>query len=124
MEKPQDQIRFENIYLDSKGGFWSHYEPGTMGNILHWLHVFGTLNIAEGVQIGNGQVTWFGRPMCKYKDNPECPDVPYFYDLQYPEFVFILINQEIYLNGLKKYPEYVEDADRRYQQMSDYINGK
>jgi hypothetical protein len=111
MEKSQEQIGFENLYLNSKGGFWAHYEPGTMGNILHWLHVYGTLNIAESVQLGDGKITWYGRPMLKYRDNPECPDVPYFYDLDdnyKGKFDFILINQERYLNGLKKFPKFVE----------------
>jgi len=115
-EMTQEEIRFSNLYHESKGGFWSRYEAGTMGNILHWLQTFGTLNIAEGVQVGNGQITWFGRPMLKYKDNPECSDVPYFYDLEYPEFKFILVNQEIYLEGIKKFPNLVEEIDNKYEQ--------
>ena len=124
MEKSQEQIRFENLYLDSKGGFWAHYAPGTMGNILHWLQTFGTLNIAEGVQVGGGNITWFERPMLKYKDNPECPDIPYFYDLEYPEFEFILYNQESYLNGLKKFPEFVKETDERYEETRKLLNIK
>lgn len=113
-EKSQEEIRFTNLYYESKSSFWSRYEPGTMGNILHWLYVYGTLNIAEGVQLGEGKITWFGRPMLKYCDNPECPDVPYFYDLEYPEFKFILINQETYLEGLKKFPNLVAEIDNKY----------
>ena len=114
MEKSQEEIRFTNLYYDSKGGFWRHYKPGSMGNILHWIYVYGTLNLAEGVQVGEGQITWFGRPLMKHKDNPECPDVPYFYDLEYPEFGFILKNQEAYLDGLKKFPKLVEEIDKKY----------
>jgi len=115
MKKTQEEIRFENLYYESMGGFWRHYAPGTMGNILHWLHTFGTLNIAEGVQLGDGQITWFGRPMLKYKDNPECPDVPFFYDLEYPEFEFIMHNQKIYLDGVKKFPKLVEEINKKYE---------
>ena len=117
----QEVIRFSNLYHESKGGFWRHYKPGTMGNILHWLQTFGTLNIAEGVQLGDGQISWFGRPMLKYRDNPDCPDVPYFYDLQYPEFQFILVNQEIYLGGLKKFPKLVEEIDRKYKEAKEAL---
>lgn len=124
MEKSQEEIRFTNLYYESKGGFWAHYAPGTMGNILHWIHTYGTLNLAEGVQLGNGQITWFGRPMMKYKDNPECPDVPYFYDLQYPEFQFILVNQEIYLDGLKKFPNLVEEIDHKYDEVRELFKKK
>jgi hypothetical protein len=120
-EKTQEEIRFSNLYRDSKGSFWSHYEPGTMGNILHWLQTFGTLNIAEGVQLGNGQITWFGRPMLKYKDNPECPDVPYFYDLEYPEFQFILINQRRYLEGLKKFSNLVAEIDKKDEEIKQAL---
>jgi hypothetical protein len=115
-EKSQEEICFENLYYESMGGFWRHYKPGSMGNILHWLQTFGTLNIAEGVQLGDGQITWFGRLMLKYRDNPECPDVPYFYDLEYPEFKFILHNQKVYLDGLKKFPKLVEEINGRYEE--------
>ena len=118
MEKTQEEIRFTNLYYESKGGFWRHYEPGTLGNILHWLQTYGTLNLAEGVQLGNGQITWFGRDLMKYKENPECPDVPYFYDLNpyyKGNFDFVLHNQEIYLNGLKKFPNLVKEIDEKYE---------
>lgn len=120
-EKTQEEIRFTNLYYESKGGFWAHYKPHTMGNILHWLYVYGTLNIAEGVQVGNGQITWFGRPMLKYRDNPEYPDVPYFYDLEYPEFKFILINQETYLEGLKNFPNLVAEIDKKYAETKEAL---
>jgi hypothetical protein len=123
-EKTQEEIRFTNLYYESKSGFWGHYAPGTMGNILHWIHTYGTLNIAEGVQLGDGQITWFGRPMMKYKDNPECPDVPYFYDLEYPEFQFILINQKIYLDGLKKFPNLVKEIDQKYEDVRELFRKK
>ncbi|MDX1286206.1 MAG: hypothetical protein R3182_14400 [Draconibacterium sp.] len=121
MEKSQEEIRFTNLYYESKGGFWRHYEPGTMGNILHWIHTYGTLNLAEGVQLGNGQITWFGRDMMKYKENPECPDVPYFYDLKYPEFQFLIENQKVYLEGLKKFPKLVEEIDAKYNEFKKIL---
>lgn len=116
MEKTQEEIRFTNLYYDSMGGFWAHYAPHTMGNIIHWIQTYGTLNIAEGVQLGNGQVTWFGRNLMKYKYMPDHPDVPYFYDLEYPEFGFILKNQEIYLDGIKKFPNLVEEINNKYEE--------
>jgi len=121
MEKTQEEIKFTNLYYESMGGFWKHYAPDTLGNILHWLQTFGTLNIAENVQVGNGQITWYGRPMLKWKDNPECPDVPLFYDLEYPEFEFIMINQKVYLDGLEKFPKLVEEINAKYDEAREWF---
>lgn len=122
MEKSQEQIRFENLYLDSKGGFWKHYAPHTLGSVIHWLHVFGTLNIAENVQLGDGKITWYGRPMLKYKYTEENPNVPFFYDLEYDEFKFIMINQDVYLDGIKKFPNLVAEIDEKYDEYRELFN--
>jgi hypothetical protein len=123
MEKTQEQIRFENMYYKSMGGFWRHYAPTTMGNVIHWLHTYGTLHFAETVQIGEGQITLYSKPILKWKDNPACPDVPYFYDLEDPKYDFILQNQEIYLDGLKKFPTLVADIDKKYAEAREWLNG-
>ena len=121
MEKTQEEIRFTNLYYESMGGFWSHYAPHTMGNILHWIHTYGTLHIAEMVQLGGGQISYHGKPLMKHKDNPECPDVPYFYDLEQSEYEFIIKNQKIYLDGLKKFPKLVEEINARYDEAREWF---
>lgn len=123
MEKSQEQIKFENLYLDSMGGFWKHYSPHTMGSIIHWIHTFSTLNIAENIQLGDGRITYGGKPMLKYKYTKENPDIPFFYDLEQDEYNFILTNQKIYLDGLKKFPKFVVEINEKYDEYRELFNG-
>ena len=121
MEKSQDQIKLENLHTKHLGGWWGTYPPKSLGNIIHWLYTYGTLDIAERVTVGDGEIHWFGRLMLKFKFMDENPEIPFFYDLEYPEYDFILINQEKYLDGLKKFPKFVEEYNNKYNEMKNSL---
>ena len=122
MEKSQEQIRFENVYLDSMGGFWKHYAPQTAGNVIHWIHTYGNLSIAENIRLGDGKISFGGEPLLKYKYTEENPDIPYFYDLEQEKYDFIVKNQKIYLDGIKKFTTFVEETNKRYDDFRDFFN--
>jgi hypothetical protein len=114
--KPQDQIIFENLYLRHKGGWWRNKPFNSLGNVIHWLYVYGTLQIAEICTVGDGYVKYHDF-MMKFKFTDENPHIPYFYDLDNENFNFILENQMYYLDGLKKFPTFVIETNKRYENV-------
>ena len=126
MEKNnQNKIQFENLHTKHLGGWWGSSPTKSLGNIIHWLYTYGTLNIAENVTVGDGEVHWFGQLMVKFKFTEENPEIPYFYDLEYPEYSFILINQEKYLQGLNDFPKLVEEHYNRRKEIREALkNGR
>ena len=115
-KKNQNKIQFENLHTKHLGGWWGNSPIKSLGNIIHWLYTYGTLDIAEQVTVGDGEVHWFGRLMVKFKYTEENPEIPFFYDLEYPEYEFIMINQEKYLQGLKDFSEFAEKYNERYNE--------
>jgi len=116
MEKPQEQIHFENLYLRHKSGWWRDKPFESLGNIIHWLYVYGTMQIAENCIVGDGYVKYHDFYM-KFKFTDENPHMPYFYDLNDEKYDFILKSQEYYLNGLKKFPIFVVEIDEKYNMI-------
>lgn len=122
-EKSQDQIHFENLYVKHKGGWWTNHPSQSVGNIIHWLYVYGTLDIAERVTVGNGFVNLYDKPLCQFKFTEENPNLPYFFDFIDPEkYDFIINSQNHYLNGLKKFPKFVEEIDQKYKEIKNLVN--
>lgn len=114
--KLQDQIIFENLYYRHKGGWWRNKPFGSLGNIIHWLYVYGTLQIAETCQVGDGYIKSYNLNL-NFKFTDENPHIPYFYNLDNENFNFILENQKYYLDGLKKFPTFVVEVDEKYNEM-------
>lgn len=121
-EKSQKQISFENLYLRHKGGWWRNKPFHSLGNIIHWLYVYGTLHIAENCTVGNGYINCHDLNM-KFKFTDENPHIPYFYDLDNKKYIFILENQKDYLDGLKKFTTFVKEIDEKYNEIKKMING-
>lgn len=117
--KSQEQIRFENLYTSHYGGWWKNYSPKSIGNIIHWIYVFGTLTMAETVTIGDNKIYWHGNLLMKFK---YLDDMPYFYELQDEKYQFIIDNQEIYLKGLKKFSKFVKEIDEKYSEIKQMLN--
>lgn len=122
-EKSQEQIIFENLHSSHLGGWWRSYPPKSLGNVIHWIYVYGKLDIAERVTVGDGEVHDQGYLFMRFKFTEENPDIPYFYDLQSDKYDYIIDNQEYYLSGLKKFPEYVKMMDERYGEIRKMLNG-
>ena len=120
-EKPQEQIIFENLYLKHKGGWWRNHPFESLGNIIHWLYVYGTLQIAENCTVGDGYVNYHNFNI-KFKFTDEHPHIPYFYSLDNDKYDFILENQMYYLDGLKKFPTFVKEIDEKYNEIKKMIN--
>lgn len=114
--KPQHQIIFENLYIKHKGGWWRNKPFKSLGNIIHWLYVYGTLGIAEICTVGDGYVKYYEFTM-KFKFTDEYPHIPYFYDLDNDKYDFILENQMYYLDGLNKFPTFVVETQERYNEV-------
>lgn len=120
MNKSQKQISFENLYLRHKSGWWRNHPFESLGNIIHWLYVYGTLQIAENCTVGNRYVNYHNFTM-KFKFADENPHIPYFYDLDNNKYDFILKSQEDYLDGLKNFPTFVKEIDEKYNEMRKII---
>lgn len=120
-EKSQEQIIFENLHTSHYSGWWGNYPSKSLGNIIHWIYVYGTLAMAENVIVGDNEIHLRGNLLMKYK---YVNDIPYFYDLQDEKYQFIIDNQEIYLNGLKNCPEFVEEIDKKYSALKKIFKSK
>jgi len=75
----QFSIRWDNTYMNSLGGHWGQYKYPAFGNILHWLHAFGSFEMAEQGIIGDGIVKLHGQFVASYEMDDE---------LQRPVFKF------------------------------------
>ena len=119
-DKSQEQIIFENLYRTHKGGWWRNHPFRSVGNVIHWLYVYGTLQIAELCTVGDGYVEYHDMRM-KFKFTDENPHIPHFYGLDNEKYSFILKNQEYYLNGLKKFPEFVAETNKKYDTLKTLL---
>jgi hypothetical protein len=115
MEKSQDQISFENLHSRHLTGFWKEYELPSLGNVIHWIYVYCNLDIAEMVTVGDGVIMLYGESFLEYEHRD---GIPYFFNLVNPKYDFILANQKYYLDGLIKYPEYVEKMKKMYESLN------
>lgn len=120
-EKPQEQIIFENLYYKHKGGWWRTYKAPSLGNVIHWLYVYGTLNIAEQVTVGDGIINLHGKHFCDYSYVEDNPNMPIFFNLQDEKYDFVLENQKYFLVGLNKFNKFVETIDERYSYYEKII---
>lgn len=112
-EKSQHQIRFENLFIRSLGGWWSGYAPESVGNIIHWVYVFSErLDTAENITVGNNEVRLHGKRMAKIEMD-EALQMPIFTDIDYYEH--FEQNQKIFHEGLKIYKDFVREWGKRYQ---------
>jgi hypothetical protein len=93
----QFQIQFENMYSNI-GNCWSKYKYPALGNILSWLYVYGTFDMAENSIIGDGTVKYHGEQIATYymDDNLEMPVFEFIMKYDWVQF-----KQEIFLEGLK-----------------------
>lgn len=107
MEKSQEQIRFENMYVDSIGGWWSEYPLGSAGNIIHWIYVYTMLRIADSVTVGENEVQLYEKPLARFVIDEE-RQMPIFIILNNDIDPNFYENQEIFLQGLKDYPEFIK----------------
>ncbi len=104
MEKTQHQIIFENTYLKHLTGWWKRYPYPALGSIIHWIYVYGTLNMAERIQVGDDEVKYNGKVLATivYDDNLKMPIFSFN-----EEYEFMQKTQTIYIEGLTQYPEYI-----------------
>src|SRR5687768_12573120 len=109
MEKPQEQIIFENICMDRCLGDYRNYPLNSVGNICHWLRALGFRDY-DRVQIGwrndIGTVSFWGKTIATYRISDE---------LQMPVFAFdnehkwLQHQQDTYLAGLSKFDNPYKD---------------
>lgn len=112
-EKGTDQFRihFENLLTKKLSGYARSYKFNSVGNIIHWLYVYGTLEVAESVQIGAKSIVYHGTTIATYENDEE---------LQMPIFTFIdkfnwlAQNQEVFLYGLK-HPSLITDILEKFK---------
>ena len=120
-EKSQDQIKFENLYSNSLGGFWKHYQYESAGNVIHWLYVYTNLDIAEQATIGSGEVHYRGELLARFTFNPKL-EIPLFYEINDKPYPYFSDNQERYITGLTRFPEYVEEITQRYNDFKEFLS--
>jgi len=124
MEKSQDEIKFENLYSNSLGGFWSHYQYESMGNVIHWLYTYTNLDIAEQATIGGGEVHYRGELLARFTFNPKL-EMPIFYEINDKLYPYFSENQERYITGLTRFPAFVEKMTQLKEQFKEHLtNGR
>lgn len=115
MEKSQHQIRFENLFYRSKGGWWNSYKFGSSGNLIHWVYVFSEmLNVAEQVIIGEKELTLNGKHFADVKLDEKL-QMPIFSNIQWHKH--FEENQKIYHEGLSKYKSFVRNVNMQYKEL-------
>jgi hypothetical protein len=63
----QYKIGFKNMYLNRLCGHCANYPTGSLGDIINWIYVFtGSAGYYDVVQIGNGEITLYGKPFGTY----------------------------------------------------------
>ena len=121
MEKSQDRIRFERLYLDSIGGFWYKYNVGSSGSVIHWLNVYTMMSIADSSIIGGGEVIFRNKKLANFLFDYEL-NIVIFHNIDdsiYPEFTR---NQECYLRGLIEYKDFIEYANNLRDGIKSIFN--
>jgi hypothetical protein len=101
MEKTQEEIIYENILMDSKGGFWSRYPYGSGGNVIHWIYTYCNLQLAENITLNDGYISYKGEKIADVEWNDDY-QIPIFHWTEYfkEEYLYYVKGQEIFL---KKY---------------------
>lgn len=94
----QFKIRFENMYSNSITSWWSQYKYPSFGSILHWLYTYGNFDMAEMSIVGKESILYHGKIAAKYKMDNELQMPIFEFN---PEYEWMQINQEIFLEGLK-----------------------
>ena len=118
MEKSQDQIKFENLFSKSLTTWWSNYKLGSLGNIIHWIYVYTSLNIAEIITVGNGEVHYREKLLARFTLNDKL-DMPIFFDIDDDPYPYFSENQQRYITGLTRFPEFVGKMTQLKEQFTD-----
>jgi len=113
MEKSQDQIKFENLYTSSLGGYCRSYKYKSLGNAIHWIYIYTNLNISEQITVGNDEVHLYGKLLARITWNDEL-QMPIFSNIDDGPYPYFSENQMRYLRGLKEYPEFIKEMTERY----------
>lgn len=120
MEKSQDRIKFENLYNNSLSTWWSKYPFESFGSVIHWIYVYTNLNIAEQVTVGNNEVNYNGKLVARYTFNDKL-QIPLFYHINDEIYPYFSENQEIYITGLTRFKDYVDETDKRYKDFKNLL---
>jgi hypothetical protein len=114
----QFRIKWSNTYANSLSGHWRKYEYPSTGNMLHWLHAFGSFELAENAIVGSEIVKIHGRFVASYKMND---------DLKRPVFNFIekykwmQMSQDLFTEGFKR-PEITQPIIDNYNEIKEQWN--
>lgn len=115
----QFKIRFTNILTNHLAGWWRNYEPGTCGNVIHWIYTYSMLSVAENVQVGNGTVTLHGEDFATYTFDDKL-NIPVFDFCNKDKHDWIIDNQRIYLEGLER-EDLTKDIIEKYETLTKSI---
>jgi len=91
--------------------WYSQYRGRGCGRVPHGLECYCPFYIVEDAQIGEGKVTYHGKPFATYTWENE--DTPVFKFLDDPDFIYE-IKQRVYKDCMDDYAEFFNN-DRVYQ---------
>lgn len=86
MKEEKELIKFKNNPLKS------------VGNIMHWIYVYGNLSVAEDIQIGENNVYYNGKLLCEFNISSE-NNIPIFHGFS-EKYKWIDDNQYLFLRKL------------------------
>jgi len=102
MEKTQDQIHLENLENRYAHGWYNDYPFKSIGNIIHWLYVYGYQNYDTAI-IGEKKV-WTGLSQKEviatfiWQDELQMP----IFDFE-PRFSWLAKEQEFYIDKIMRH---------------------
>lgn len=103
MENTQEQLELKNIQFRIKDGYLKNHPFKSLGNVLHWLYVYGNLKLAESATVGNGIVTYNGKNLASYVFDEQLQMPIFTFDLKFDFWGAELFRkQALYLKDLQK----------------------
>lgn len=66
MDLKQQEIRFENMDINHKGGWFREYPFRSVGNVMHWIYVYAGLHVADSATYGDGTVDLHGKRVATF----------------------------------------------------------
>jgi len=99
----QEQIQIQNMQFRVNDGYLRFSPFKSIGNVLHWLYVYGNLKLADSAIVGDGIVEYQGKPLASFIFDEGLKMPIFTFDLKFDVWgTGLFRKQNLYLKNLQK----------------------